>query len=378
MSTSLKQFLALSVYVVAVSVVAAWWYFDYGHDFIEPTAEEEVELGAILSIAATDKISDSRAIINANFNELASSTIEVGTTTIPTITSLPNLVTVGTLTTGTWNADTITVPYGGTGSTTLSSNQVLLGNGTGAIKVAAGYGTSGQFLTSNGVGAAPTWTSATVDVAANYTWTGNHSFVNATTTYLGVGNHIFSTGTATSTFAGGINLTGGCVSLNGTCVAGGSGSWTIIAQVTSTSTQATTTLAGIPPVDMLRVDVYSPGLSGSTHYDLKFNNNSTDHACHSSEDAAATSTCPPDKINITKSNSARGLYMTMDIRNPSDNHKGFTFQTEQMDETGVAHTLHGGGVFKLDAQINRIDLILDNAGMTQDVGTEIIVWGANL
>lgn len=42
--------------------------------------------------------------------------------------------TVGTITTGTWEADTITVAHGGTGATTLADGEYLVGNGTGAIQ----------------------------------------------------------------------------------------------------------------------------------------------------------------------------------------------------------------------------------------------------
>lgn len=55
------------------------------------------------------------------------------------ITSLPNLITVGTLTTGMWHASTITVPYGGTGATTLTG--VLKGNGTSPFTVVSGTAT---------------------------------------------------------------------------------------------------------------------------------------------------------------------------------------------------------------------------------------------
>ena len=51
---------------------------------------------------------------------------------------------------------TTPVSAGGTGSTTLTANNVLLGNGTSALQVVA-PGTSGNVLTSNGT----TWTSAT-------------------------------------------------------------------------------------------------------------------------------------------------------------------------------------------------------------------------
>ena len=49
----------------------------------------------------------------------------------------------------------LSVAQGGTGSTTLTANNVLLGNGTSALQAVA-PGTSGNILTSNGT----TWTSA--------------------------------------------------------------------------------------------------------------------------------------------------------------------------------------------------------------------------
>jgi len=50
---------------------------------------------------------------------------------------------------------TLPVANGGTGATTLTANNVLLGNGTSAVQVVA-PGTTGNVLTSNGT----TWTSA--------------------------------------------------------------------------------------------------------------------------------------------------------------------------------------------------------------------------
>lgn len=49
------------------------------------------------------------------------------------VTTLSSLASVGTLTTGTWNASTIGVPYGGTGITSLTSQYIPYGNGTGAL-----------------------------------------------------------------------------------------------------------------------------------------------------------------------------------------------------------------------------------------------------
>lgn len=65
--------------------------------------------------------------------------------------------------TGTWAGDTITVAKGGTGSTSLTANNVLLGNGTSALQVVA-PGTSGNVLTSNGT----TWTSAALPPSIVY------------------------------------------------------------------------------------------------------------------------------------------------------------------------------------------------------------------
>jgi hypothetical protein len=44
-----------------------------------------------------------------------------------------SITTLGTITTGTWNANTISVPYGGTGTTTFTQDRILVGNGTNPI-----------------------------------------------------------------------------------------------------------------------------------------------------------------------------------------------------------------------------------------------------
>ena len=55
----------------------------------------------------------------------------------------------------------VTVPQGGTGQTSLTANNVLLGNGTSAVQFVA-PGTSGNVLQSNGT----TWTSAAASTGA--------------------------------------------------------------------------------------------------------------------------------------------------------------------------------------------------------------------
>lgn len=92
-----------------------------------------------------------------------------------------SITTLGTITTGTWNADTLTVAKGGTGSTSLIAYQLLAGNGTGAVTT-FGNGTSGYVLTSNGAGSLPSFQNVGVTLNNNNTWTGTNTF-NATTTF---------------------------------------------------------------------------------------------------------------------------------------------------------------------------------------------------
>lgn len=70
-----------------------------------------------------------------------------------------SITTLGTVTVGTWNATPVTVPYGGTGASSFTAYSVITASssGTGALTNVSGLGTVGQFLGSNGAGAAPTW-----------------------------------------------------------------------------------------------------------------------------------------------------------------------------------------------------------------------------
>lgn len=83
---------------------------------------------------------------------------QVLTTAAPAAGS-SSIVTVGTVTAGTWNATPVTVPYGGTGRSSTTAYAVLAGGttSTGAVQSIASVGTTGQVLTSNGAGALPTF-----------------------------------------------------------------------------------------------------------------------------------------------------------------------------------------------------------------------------
>jgi hypothetical protein len=83
----------------------------------------------------------------------------------------------GTLTlNGTINGSSaVGVANGGTGATTLTANNVILGNGTSAVQFVA-PGASGNILTSNGTTWQSTTPAAGVSLSADNTWTGIQTF----------------------------------------------------------------------------------------------------------------------------------------------------------------------------------------------------------
>ena len=73
-----------------------------------------------------------------------------------------SLTSLGTITTGTWEATDVAVAHGGTGVSTLTTNGIVYGNGTSAVGVTAAGAwdndnTIGEILSVNSSGV-PTWT----------------------------------------------------------------------------------------------------------------------------------------------------------------------------------------------------------------------------
>jgi len=141
----------------------------------------EGNLGAITTLVGTENLSDFPTTYNANLAQL----MRMSTSSVDSITTLSNLVSIGTITTGVWGATDVTVANGGTGLSTLTANAVMLGAGTSNVNFVSGLGSSGQFLTSNGAASDPTWQTSSISLSDSYAWTGLHDWT-ATTSYQGV------------------------------------------------------------------------------------------------------------------------------------------------------------------------------------------------
>jgi trimeric autotransporter adhesin len=70
----------------------------------------------------------------ANQTDLQSAlNAKLSTTSLPAITALGNLASVGTITSGTWQGSPIAAAFGGTGWATISAGSILFGNGASAL-----------------------------------------------------------------------------------------------------------------------------------------------------------------------------------------------------------------------------------------------------
>src|SRR3990167_3724377 len=135
----------------------------------------------ITTINGSDTLSSSRSVINTNFSNLNTDKMELSTwyattsaaqlVTLNGLTTATALASIGTITSGTWSGTAIVVAKGGTGTTSPTSNQIMIGNGSSGFKV-IGFGTTQQTLTSNGDATAPSWQSAIIDQTQDYNFTG--------------------------------------------------------------------------------------------------------------------------------------------------------------------------------------------------------------
>ena len=96
-------------------------------------------------------VGDGSNISNINATSISSGTVP----TARVSGSYTGITGVGNVAAGTWSANAVGAAYGGTGRTSLTANNVILGNGTSAVNFVP-PSTSGNYLRSNGT----TWESA--------------------------------------------------------------------------------------------------------------------------------------------------------------------------------------------------------------------------
>ena len=204
----IKQIIISAIVSVAILIGFVSFYPLFQND--------NLGIANLTDITSGSTVSDFPAVYTANNTALegAINTIE-GTTTISTLTTASGLVTVGPLSSGSLAAGFTDVPVaqGGTGASTFTQYQLLFGSSTNPLISLGSIGTNGQFLTSSGAGALPTWTTSAVDQSGAFNWTGLHDFAATTTmatttqasstiTDLNVLNDLFIIGGLGTTTAG--------------------------------------------------------------------------------------------------------------------------------------------------------------------------------
>jgi len=124
-----------------------------------------------------------------------------GTLVNSAVTALSSLGTVGTITSGTWNGTTIGTGYGGTGQTTYTDGQLLIGNSTGNT-LSKSTLTAGSGVTiTNGSGSITISATGSGGTVTNVTGTAPISVATGTTTPA------ISIASASTTAVGAVQLT---------------------------------------------------------------------------------------------------------------------------------------------------------------------------
>ena len=132
-----------------------------------------------------------------------------GTVAYTNVTTLSSLISVGTITTGTWSATEIAATKGGTGQTTYTTGDILYSNATNSLAKLAAVAT-GNALISGGTGTAPSWGKIGISTHVSGLDTGMATFLGAATAanLRGTLAAASQTGTGAVVFAASPTLTG--------------------------------------------------------------------------------------------------------------------------------------------------------------------------
>jgi hypothetical protein len=124
----------------------------YGNGTSAFTASTTIPTTALSGTISNAQLANSSLTVNGTSISLGGSgtvTAAAGTLTGTTLNSTvvsSSLTSVGTISTGVWNGTAITVPYGGTGQTSFTANQILYGNGTSGLSSSSNFVINGVAL----------------------------------------------------------------------------------------------------------------------------------------------------------------------------------------------------------------------------------------
>ena len=170
---------------------------------------------ASVANALTFNNSGSGIASGSTYNGSVAETVSYNSIGASPLAGSTSLTTLGTVTTGTWNASLIGLAYGGTNANLTASAGAVPYSTASALALSA-VGTTGQYLTSNG-SSAPTWTTPSASVTISDQTTSSSTFYPAfltatsgTATTIDTSStklqYVPSTGTFSSTILSGGNV----------------------------------------------------------------------------------------------------------------------------------------------------------------------------
>jgi hypothetical protein len=359
------QYIAIALITLGISFasfVGMYKYLPLGAFDSEPLFGT-----SITTINGSDTLSASRTVINNNFSALNAGKIEVSSSSIAAITTLLNLTSVGTIGTGIWRGTGIEVGYGGTGTTTPSRYLVILGNGTAGLTVASSTGTSGQFLTSNGAGAYPSWQTSAINQADNYNWTGLHNFTAGIMASSSVLN-IIASSTQYTINAGSVYASSS-LSVAGVSV---DGSWQEIGETILVTPASTITVSSLPVRSSLKISVISSSTAASA-FNLIFNSDSgANYGYRAYANASLSAVGGATSIGFGPPTTTPTV-ANFEVSNILGVQKLMTWLFVSGDGANVPTINYGGGTWNSTAQITSVTIT--SASETFVTGSRVTVYG---
>jgi|FrelakmetLWP11LW_1041352.scaffolds.fasta_scaffold00220_10 hypothetical protein len=242
---------------------------------------------------------------------VAPSQIEAGTgltkvgTTLNINSSLTHVTALGNVNTGTWSANTISVPYGGTGKTTFTPNCFVVGNGTNPlITLSEITFDSNIFNVSSPIYISNTNTSTGIGSGGSLTVLGGASISGKIwTSNINVSNDIFIQG----------NLTVGNITING------SSSFNSISSNNASYTNVTATnsyITNITASSLVLTNVQTTNVTSTNIIATNLTNNntlSTNISASSLNLSNSIKTINSQNINITTTNILSSQINTLNI-----------------------------------------------------------------